>query len=66
MLNLTEDPAELNDLSKLQPDKVKELVAFWDKSRMNNGVLDISLAVARRLTLNTNFILEMSKNYLRY
>ena len=49
LFNLAEDPAELNDLSKKHPDKLKELVAQWDKYKKDNGVLDISLNVADQL-----------------
>jgi arylsulfatase len=42
LFNLTEDPAEVNDLSKEHPEKVEEMVALWEKYRKDNGVLDIS------------------------
>ena len=49
LYHLTKDPAELNDLSKQHPDKRKELVTLWDKYKIDNGVLDIKLDIARQL-----------------
>jgi arylsulfatase len=43
LLNLKNDPGELNDLSKLYPDKCKDLIALWEQYKIDNGVLDISM-----------------------
>jgi arylsulfatase len=43
LFNLEVDPAELNDLSKQQPDKLKEMVARWEQYKKDNSVLDIAL-----------------------
>tara|TARA_R110000850_G_scaffold117831_10_gene234481 strand:+ start:4600 stop:6294 length:1695 start_codon:yes stop_codon:yes gene_type:complete len=42
LFNLKEDPAELNDLSAENPEKLKELVGQWKQYQEDNGVLDIS------------------------
>ena len=42
LFNLEQDPAEIDDLSKQHPDKLKEMVARWEKYKKDNGVLDIS------------------------
>jgi arylsulfatase len=42
LFNLKQDPAELNDLSKQHPDKLKEMIALWEKYKRENKVLDIS------------------------
>ena len=43
LFNLKQDPAELNDLSKQHPDKLKEMIALWNQYKIENRVLDISL-----------------------
>ena len=43
LFNLKQDPAELNDLSKEHPQKLKELVTLWEQYKIENKVLDISL-----------------------
>jgi arylsulfatase len=43
LFNLKQDPAELNDLSKQHPDKLKELITLWEQYKIDNKVLDISL-----------------------
>ncbi len=43
LLNLKNDPAELNDLSKKYPERLKDLVAQWEQYKKDNGVLDNSL-----------------------
>ena len=43
LLNLTVDPAELNDLSMQQPAKRKDMIALWEQYKLENGVLDISM-----------------------
>jgi arylsulfatase A-like enzyme len=43
LFNLEEDPSELNDLSKENPEKLSELVSLWEQYKKDNGVLDISL-----------------------
>jgi len=45
LFNLREDPGEMNDLSKLHPEKVKEMAALWEQYRIDNNVLDISYDV---------------------
>jgi arylsulfatase A-like enzyme len=42
LFNLKQDPAELNDLSKQHPDKLKEMIVLWEKYKIENNVLDIS------------------------
>ena len=43
LFDLKQDPAELNDLSKQYPDKLKEMVALWEQYKKENKVLDISM-----------------------
>ena len=50
LYNLEQDPGELNDLSKSNPEKLKELVVLWDKYQKDNGVLDISADMAEMLS----------------
>ena len=40
--DLSEDPAEMNDLSATYPDRLNEMVALWEQYKTDNGVLDIS------------------------
>jgi arylsulfatase A-like enzyme len=40
LFNLKEDPAELSDLSKKNPKKLKELVEQWEQYKRDNGVLN--------------------------
>ena len=42
LFNLREDPGEMNDLSKLHPERVEEMAALWEQYRIDNNVLDIS------------------------
>ena len=42
LFNLKQDPAELNDLSKQHPDKLKEMIVLWNQYKIENRVLDIS------------------------
>ena len=42
LFNLEQDPAEIDDLSKQHPDKLKEMVVLWEQYKKDNGVLDIS------------------------
>ncbi len=49
LFNLEQDPAELKDLSKSLPDKLKELIALWDKYKEENGVLDISVDLSENV-----------------
>lgn len=42
LFNLKQDPAEINDLSKQHPDKLKEMITLWEQYKKENGVLDIS------------------------
>lgn len=39
LFNLKDDPGETRDLSKQHPDKVKALLALWEKYEKNNGVI---------------------------
>jgi len=43
LYNLAEDPAEMNDLSKQYPGKLKDMVVLWEQYKKENGVLDISI-----------------------
>ena len=43
LFNLKQDPAELNDLSKQHPGKLKEMVELWEQYKRENKVLDISM-----------------------
>jgi arylsulfatase A-like enzyme len=42
LFNLSQDPAEMNDLSEQYPDRLDEMMALWEQYRTDNGVLDIS------------------------
>jgi arylsulfatase len=42
LFNLKQDPAELNDLSKQHPGKLKKMTALWEQYKKDNNVLDIS------------------------
>ena len=39
LYNLAQDPAEMNDLSAEQPEKLAEMVAHWDEYVEENGVI---------------------------
>ena len=39
LFNLRNDPAELRDLSKEQPERVKAMLALWDEYVKTNGVI---------------------------
>jgi arylsulfatase len=41
LFDLSEDPAEVRDLSAEQPEKLEEMVALWNQYKDENGVLDI-------------------------
>jgi len=43
LFNLKQDPGELNDLSKLYPDRRKDMIVLWEQYKKDNGVLDISM-----------------------
>jgi arylsulfatase len=43
LFNLKQDPAEINDLSKQHPEKLKDMIALWEQYKKDNKVLDISL-----------------------
>ncbi len=47
--NLEQDPAELNDLGKKNPEKLEEMIALWEQYRADNGVLDISLDISGKV-----------------
>ena len=42
LFDLREDPAEMNDLSAMHPDRLNKMVARWEQYKTDNGVLDIS------------------------
>jgi arylsulfatase len=42
LFNLRADPAEMNDLSERDPERVASMVAMWEQYKKDNGVLDIS------------------------
>ena len=42
LFDLKQDPGELNDLGIKHPEKLKELVARWERYKKDNGVLDLS------------------------
>ena len=46
LFDLSTDPAELDDLSAEQPDRLEEMVALWEQYKEANGVLDIVPQVA--------------------
>ena len=43
LFDLRRDPAEMNDLSGDNPDKLAEMVALWEQYEADNGVLDVAL-----------------------
>jgi arylsulfatase len=43
--DLSEDPAELNDLSATYPDRLNEMIALWEQYKTDNGVLEISAEI---------------------
>jgi len=43
LFNLKQDPAEMNDISKEHPEKLKEMVGLWEQYKKDNKILDISL-----------------------
>ena len=47
LYKITEDPAELNDLSGKYPEKVDDMVRKWEQYKNNNTVLDASLDLSR-------------------
>jgi arylsulfatase len=49
LFNLRQDPAELDDLGKQHPDKLREMVARWEQYKKDNGVLDISLDLSEKV-----------------
>ena len=49
LFNLEQDPAEIDDLSKQHPDKLKEMVARWEQYKKDNGVLDISFDLSDKV-----------------
>ena len=42
LFDLSQDPAEMNDLSEQYPDRLAVMKASWEQYRKDNGVLDIS------------------------
>jgi arylsulfatase len=49
LFNLREDPAEMNDLSGEYPEKLAEMIAFWESYKEDNGVLDVALDLAEKV-----------------
>lgn len=47
LYNLAEDPAELNNLSSMYPDKVEDMVERWEQYKEDNTVLDVALDLSR-------------------
>ena len=43
LFDLRRDPAEMNDLSGDNPEKLAEMVALWEQYEADNGVLDVAL-----------------------
>jgi arylsulfatase A-like enzyme len=42
LFNLKRDPAELNDIGKQYPDRLKEMITLWEQYKVDNKVLEIS------------------------
>ncbi len=42
LFNLEDDPAEMNDLSQVNPEQLQMMIAHWEKYKVDNRVLDIS------------------------
>ena len=42
LFDLSQDPAEMNDLSERYPDRLAVMKASWEQYKTDNGVLDIS------------------------
>jgi arylsulfatase len=49
LFNLTEDPTETTDLASKEPEKLKQLLAEWDKYVQRNGVIAADPADMRRV-----------------
>ncbi|MDH3623013.1 MAG: arylsulfatase [Myxococcales bacterium] len=47
LFDLSNDPAELHDLSAEQPETLQEMVSLWNQYKKDNGVLDIVPKVAK-------------------
>lgn len=43
LFNLKQDPAEMIDLGKQHPGKLKDMIALWEQYKIDNKVLDVSL-----------------------
>jgi len=43
LFNIKQDPAEINNLSKQHPERLKDMIALWEQYKKENKVLDISL-----------------------
>jgi arylsulfatase len=46
LYNLTDDPAEMNDLGGEQPERLEQMVAMWEQYKIDNEVLDLSVDLA--------------------
>ncbi|MEH6467993.1 MAG: arylsulfatase [Porticoccus sp.] len=46
LFNLSQDPAEMNDLSEQYPDRLAVMKTRWEQYKKDNGVLDISYDVS--------------------
>jgi arylsulfatase len=49
LYNITVDPAEINDLSGENPEKLNELVALWEDYKRENEILDISFDLSDKV-----------------
>ncbi|MCC4269900.1 arylsulfatase [Marinobacter nauticus] len=49
LFNLAEDPTETNDLASKEPEKLKQLLAEWDKYVKRNGVIAADPADMRKV-----------------
>ena len=49
LFDLRRDPAEMNDLSGDNPEKLAEMVALWEQYEADNGVLDAALDLGERI-----------------
>ena len=43
LYNVAEDPAEMNDLAMVHPERLQSMTEMWEQYREENNVLDISL-----------------------
>lgn len=43
LFDLKNDPAEINDLSKTYPERLKTIIALWEQYKTDNAILDFSI-----------------------